>query len=399
MARELAVHGGRPAFEQPRHVGEPNVTDQAAFLRRVADILERRRFTNNGPFVAELEEIVSARLGVAECVAVSNATIGLQLVLSALAVTGEVVVPSWTFIATPHAAQISGLRVRFVDVDRSTHTVSPEHLRRLVNDDTAAIIGVHLFGQPCDVAALEDIAGPLDIPVIYDAAHALGVNTETTPIGNHGEAEVFSLHATKFVHGFEGGLITTNDKALADELRLLRNFGFTNSGRVARLGMNAKLSEIHAAMAVTQFESMDKLREINATRHTAYSAGTESIPGLELFQPDAAVRNDQYVVFDVEPAVTGITRDELIVVLEAEGVLARRYFAPGCHRQMPYVIEQPGAGRWLPGTEELCERTLVLPTGPNMSVSDVEIVTEVLASAVSVNRRLKRSCTDLVSSR
>ncbi len=399
MARKLAVHGGSPAFEQPRHVGEPNVTDQAAFLRRVADILERRRFTNNGPFVAELEEVVCARLGVAECVAVSNATIGLQLVLSALGVSGEVIVPSWTFIATPHAAQISGMRVRFVDVDRASHTVSPEHLRRLVNADTAAIIGVHLFGQPCDVAALEEIASPLDIPVIYDAAHALGVSIKTSPIGNNGVAEVFSLHATKFVHGFEGGLITTNDKVLADELRLLRNFGFANCGRVERLGMNAKLSEIHAAMAVTQFEAMDKLREINAARHAAYSAGTASLPGLELFQPDAAVRNDQYVVLDVDAAITGITRDELIAVLEAEGVLARRYFAPGCHRQMPYVTEQPGAGRWLPATEELGERTLVLPTGPNMSVSDVETVTEILASAISVNRRLKRSRTDLVSSR
>lgn len=372
---------------------------QEVFLRRVTKILDSHRFTNNGPFVEELEESVATNLNVSSCIAVSNATQGLQLLMTALGLTGEVIVPSWTFIATPHAARMAGLKIRFVDVNPTTHTIDIDHLSRLIHPDTAAVIGVHLFGQPCDIPALKELTSRFEVPLIFDAAHALGVRTSLGSIGSFGSAEVFSLHATKFVHGFEGGLITTDDNNLADELRLLRNFGFTHHDHVERIGTNAKLSEIHAAMALTQFETIELLRETNRARFTTFASTIDQIPGLTLFQPTAETRNDQYVVVDVDAATTNISRDDLISVLEAEGVLARRYFAPGCHRQIPYVLEQPGAGRWLPETNRLAERTLVLPTGPNLSINDVELIGDILESAVQIATNRDRIVIDLVSSK
>ena len=212
---DLAAFGGVPAFSEPLHVGRPNVGDQARFLARVEGMLNRRWFTNNGPLVVELEAKLASFLGVPHCILACNATIALQMTIRALGWKGEVIVPSFTFVATAHALAWQEVTPVFCDVDLSTHNIDPTKIEALITSRTAGIIGVHVWGRPCDVSAIDRIANANNLTVVYDAAHAFACSHRGRKIGSFGNAEVFSFHATKFFNTFEGGAITTLDDALA----------------------------------------------------------------------------------------------------------------------------------------------------------------------------------------
>jgi dTDP-4-amino-4,6-dideoxygalactose transaminase len=201
----LAILGGAPAFAEPLHVSQPNIGDREAFLARVDSMLDRRWFTNDGPYVAELERRLADRLRVKHCVVVCNGTVALQLAVRAAGLRGEVLLPSWTFIATAHALQWEGLTPVFCDIDARTWTLSPESCEAAITSRTAAILGVHLFGEPCEVMGLQAVARRHGLQLLFDAAHAFGCGYGGHPIGAFGAAEVFSFHATKAFHTFEGG--------------------------------------------------------------------------------------------------------------------------------------------------------------------------------------------------
>lgn len=380
---ELAVCGAPPAFAQKLYVGRPNIGDRAALTARLNDILDRRWLTNDGVYVRELERQIQERLGVRHCVAVCNATLGLDIAARALGLRGEVIIPSFTFVATAHALQWQAIRPVFCDVDPATHRIDPAQVERHITPRTTGLVGVHLWGQACEVEALGEIARRHRLRVLYDAAHAFLCTHRGRWIGNFGEAEVFSFHATKFFNSFEGGAIVTNDDALAARLRLMRNFGFADSDRVVELGTNAKMSEIAAAMGVTSLESLPGVIEVNRRNYHAYRAALRDIPGLRLYAYDESEhQNYQYIVVDVDAARAGLTRDELVRVLIAENVVARRYFYPGCHRMEPYRTLDPGASAALPQTERLCEQLLTLPTGTAVSAAEIEGIGGLLALAV-----------------
>ncbi len=383
---ELAIFGGPPAFDEPLHVGRPNPGDRARFLARVDEILARNWLTNDGPVVREFEERIRELTGAPHAIAVANGTLGLSLTAGALDLEGEVIMPSFTFVGTAHAIAWLGLEPRFVDVDETSHTLAPEAASTAVGDRTAAILPVHLWGNVCDVEALGTIARDAGIPVFYDAAHALLCGRDGRLVGGFGAAEVFSFHATKFVHAFEGGAVTTTEDDLADRLRLMRNFGFAGVDRVVTLGVNAKMSEVSAAMGLTVLDSVDTIVARNRGNREAYAAAMGPIPGLDLVGPSANDRsNDQYVVVHVDADAAGVDRDWLVEALWAEGVLARRYFTPGCHRSAPY--DRAGAQPTLPVTERLCNDVLVLPTGLAVTPSDATVVGELLAQAVDARGR------------
>lgn len=384
MWESLAAFGGMAAFAEPLHVGRPNIGDRAALLARINDMLDHRWLTNNGPFVQEFEQRIADFLGVKHCIAMCNATIALEIAIRGLELRGEVIVPSFTFIATAHALQWQQITPVFCDVEPSTHNLDPAKVEAMITPRTTGVIGVHVWGRPCAVEALEDVARRRDLKLMFDAAHAFGCSHNGRMIGNFGQAEVFSFHATKFFNTFEGGAVVTNDDALAAKMRLMKNFGFAGYDTVIYVGTNGKMSEISAAMGLTGLESLEDFIAVNRLNYQAYCEGLQGIPGLQLIPYDESERcNYQYIIVEVDEASAGIGRDELVAVLHAENVLARRYFYPGCHEMEPYRSYFPHAGLLLPETKRLTQRVMSLPTGTAVGPEEIAIVCQIIRLAVA----------------
>jgi len=390
---DLAIFGGPPAFREELHVGRPNIGERETFLQRVNDLLDRRWLTNDGPLLQEFERRICQLIGVKHCVALCNATIGLEVAVKTLDLSGEVILPSFTFISTAHGLRWLGITPVFCDVDPATHNIDPRRVEELITERTSAVIGVHVWGRPCDVDALVDRTHRHKLKLLFDAAHAFGCSHKGHMIGGFGNAEIFSFHATKFINSFEGGAIVTNDDDLAARLRLVRNFGFAGLDTVACLGTNAKMTEVCAAMGLNSIASMDTFIEINRRNYDQYKREIAMLPGISLALYDNGERNNyQYIVLEIDEKAAGLSRDALEELLWAENVLARRYFYPGCHRMEPYRTEQPDARARLPHTQRLVERVICLPTGSAVTSSDVSSVCAVIGfilnHAPEVRKRL-----------
>ena len=362
--QDLAIMGAPPAFAQPLHVGRPNVGNRERLLQRINDMLDRRWFSNNGPFVQEFEKKVEELLGVKHCIAMCNGTVALEIAIRALDLKGEVIVPSFTFIATAHALQWQEITPVFADIDPMTHNLDPVSVEKMITPRTTGIIGVHLWGRPCDTSGLQAIADKHRLKLMFDASHAFACSNKGRMIGNFGECEVFSFHATKFFNTFEGGAVVTNNDALAEKMRLMKNFGFAGLDNVVYIGTNGKMTEVCAAMGLTGLESLDDFVQTNRRNYLEYQKELAEIPGLKLIDYNDQERcNYQYIIMEVDEKVFGLSRDKLILLLHAEHILARRYFFPGCHKMQPYKGLFPHAGMLLPHTEGLNQRVVALPTG------------------------------------
>jgi len=329
---DLAIFGADSLFKDKLHVGRPNLGSRKKFHELVDDIFDRRWLTNNGPFVKEFEQCLANIVGTKHCIAICNATIGLELAIRAAGLAGEVIVPSFTFVATAHALEWQGIKPVFCDVDPETHNIDPNRIEELITPQTTGIVGVHVWGRPCNIAALDMIASKYNLKLIFDAAHAFGCSYQGKPIGSFGDAEVFSFHATKFFNTFEGGMIATNDDNLAKKLRLMKNFGFAGKDSVIYIGTNGKMSEISAAMGIVGLESLAEFVSVNQRNYLAYKKIFRAMPGIKLISYDEnESQNYQYIILEVDEETTGISRDIIVDFLSAENVLARRYFFPGAH--------------------------------------------------------------------
>jgi dTDP-4-amino-4,6-dideoxygalactose transaminase len=381
---ELAFFGGEPKFSEKLYVGRPNIGNRDRLIARINDMLDRRWLSNNGAFVQEFEQRIADYLGVKHCIAVCNGTIALELVIRALELKGEVIIPSFTFIATAHALQWQEITPVFCDIDPKTHTLNPWRVESLITPRTSGIIGVHVWGQPCDVERLTEIADKHHLKLMFDASHAFGCSHQGTMLGNFGSVEVFSFHATKFMNTFEGGAIVTNDDDLNQKLRLMKNFGFSGFDNVIYLGTNGKMSEVSAAMGLTSLESMEEFIDVNYRNYQCYQKGLNGISGVSLFPMNESEKhNYQYIVLEIDEEQTQVNRDLLVKILHAENVIARRYFYPGCHRMEPYRSYFPHAGLLLPETEKLSQRVLILPTGTAISEEDVSKICEIIRLAIA----------------
>ena len=370
-------------------VGRPNVVDAKGFLEDVEVILSSRLLTNNGPFAIQLEEAAREYLGAAHVVAVSNATMGLELALRALGLRpgSEVLVPSFTFVATAHAIVAAGLVPVFCDVDEATHFVSIASAARAATARTAAVVAVHLWGAAGDADALEAFAAERRLAVVYDSAHAFGARyADGRRVGTRGTAEVFSLHATKLLNGFEGGLIATSDDALADSISQRRNFGFGGQDLITVFGTNAKLSDVHAALALRHLRKIDATLDHYRRVARAYDAALRDrglCPGpLAYWNADkldeASGCTHSYVCVRVAPAF-GLSRDALMAALRKRAIYAKRYFFPGVHRHAPYApYAPPDASLALRTTDVLNGELLVLPTGTDVTEADVRHVVDAI---------------------
>lgn len=376
--RPLALLGG-PA---------PTATIPIARPLRPAldDVVERLRpsydagMLTNGPLVRDLEAQVAERLGVAHVVAVSSCTSGLMLVVQA-AVDGRpgpVVMPSFTFSATAHAAAWNGRDPRFVEMDPATFQVDVDDLAAALDGAAAALVP-HLYGAPCAPARLEELAAAAGVPLLFDAAHALGATHQGRAIGSFGLAEVFSLTPTKVMVAGEGGLIATDDDELAARLRIGRSYADPGDYDTQFHGLNARMSELHAAVALESLELLDDSLAARRAIAARYRSALDTVPGLA---PQVVAEGDvsSYKDFtlSVQPRAFGLTRDELVAVLASEGIDTRNYFDPPVHRQHAY---RHVAAPALPITEAIASSILSLPIYPALDPAEQDRILEVLDEA------------------
>ena len=386
---DLAICGGPPAFNETLHVGRPNIGDREQLFQSFKQILDSKWLTNNGPFVQEFEKKTAHLMGVRNCIAMCNATIALEIVIRGLGLTGEVIIPSFTFIATAHALQWQELTPVFCDIDPKTHTIDPKKIESLITPRTTGIIGVHLWGRPCAIKELNEIAERHHLKLIFDAAHAFGCSYNGQMIGNFGEAEVFSFHATKFINAFEGSIVATNNDDLAEKLCLMKNFGFAGYDSVVHIGTNGKMNEMCAAMGLASLACLDKLVYTNRQNYNQYKTELAGLPGVSLIHYDESEKNNfQYIVLEIDKTITRISRDQLMKILHSENIFARRYFYPGCHRMEPYRSYFPHSHLLLPETEKLSERVLVLPTGTSISPDDIKIICRIIQLSIQNEKKL-----------
>ena len=376
---DFAILGGEPAFAEPLHVGRPFIGDRNKLLERIEGSLDRRQLTNEGPLVQEFEETLREVIGARHVVTCVNGTMGLLLLAHALELKGEVIVPSFTYIATPHAMRWNGLDIVFCDVDPKTHNIDPQCVEDLISPRTSAVLGVHLWGRPCPIDDLEAIGRKHGIEVLFDAAHAFNVGFNGKKIGNFGRAEVLSFHATKIVNSLEGGAIVTNDDELAERLRALTNFGSSGDNGVVRLGLNAKMNEFSAAMGLTTLDALDVNLAVSEGTHATYCEHLDGIAGLTMaMYKDVESPNYEYVIAEIDEHSFGLSRDQLVAILTAERVLARRYFQPGCHRMEPYRSSNPVSDQRLRHTDQLSERVICMPCGAEISEDQIVQICELI---------------------
>ena len=364
-----AIAGGEPAFPERLPLVRPTVPDGGAIAADLEAILASRILTN-GPTVRRFEEAAGERLGVANCVAVASCTAGLMLVLKTSGAEGDAVVPSFTFAATAHAAVWNGLAPVFADIDPASLTLSAEAAARVMTDRTTAIVATHLYGAPCDTDALEQLARERGVRLFFDAAHAFGSLRDGVPVGRFGHAEVFSLSPTKLLVAGEGGMIATNDDELAERCRIGRDYGNPGDYDCRFTGLNARMSEIHAAIGLASLATLDERIGRRNDLAAAYRDALQDVPGVSfplLREVDRSTFKDFTLL--IEPAEFGPDASELAQALDREGIDTRRYYAPPVHATHAYRAWDPGPGA-LPNTESAAARCLTLPMWEGMRDED-----------------------------
>lgn len=349
-----------PEKQEQIPVTQPFMPPLEEFLPYLERIWENKWLTNNGEFHKRLELALADYLEVDQLSLVCNGTIALILALRALGITGEVITTPFSFVATSHALQWCGIRPVFVDIDPTTFTLDPTQIEAAITPATTAILPVHVYGIPCDIAAIQRIADAHGLKVIYDAAHAFGVGSRDRFM-NAGDASVLSFHATKVFSTFEGGAIVTRDAKLKEHIDFLRNFGFLDEITVVGLGINGKMNEIQAAFGLLQLSKISHVLDARRLVAARYRAELAAIRGLRFPQiPDGVVHNGAYFPVVVEPGF-GISRDDLYLCLRRGGIHARRYFYPLISNFPLYRELASAAKSKLPVANRIAERILCLP--------------------------------------
>lgn len=375
-----AIGGGEPLFTRRFPFICPTLPEYDKVLSLYKKHYASGMITNAN-LVARFEAAASERLGVRHCIAVSSCTSGLMLVLKALGVRGDVILPSFTFFATGHAVLWNGLRPVFADCDPYTWTVDTEDVESRITEATSAILAVHLYGNPAAIEQLERLASKNGLKLVFDAAHAFGSTHNGRPVGQFGDAEVFSLSPTKLLVAGEGGLVCTNDATLAALVRAGRNYGDTGQYDPALLGLNARMTEFNAGLALAGLDLVDqKVRRHNqiAQRYTEVLADVPGLQFQEVHGGDVSTYKDFSVL--VWPAQFGMDRDEAAAALLADNIETKKYFSPPLHRQRLFREVCEPAGRDLNNTERISNSVLSLPIYESLSDETVEKVAMAVAA-------------------
>lgn len=358
-------------FKEPIYVTQPYMPDFEEFCNGLREIWDNKWLTNNGPVLQRYTKKLVEYLGTDNACLFNNGTLALQIGLQGMGISGEVITTPFTFVATTHALYWNKIRPVFVDIEPDYYTLDPQKVEAAITPWTTAILAVHVYGHPCQLDALEDIARRYNLKLIYDAAHAFGVTVNGQPIAHFGDLSMFSFHATKLYHSIEGGLLTFNDPGLKQVFDYLKNFGFKNEIEVVMPGTNAKMNEFQALMGEMVLEHMP---EIVASRRNIYQKYVELLadtPGIKLPRPlpEGVAYNYGYMPIEIEEKEYGLSRNELYEELKKHNIFARRYFYPllndfACYQSV--AITDP-----LVVARSVAEKILTLPIYPNLKNDDI----------------------------
>lgn len=390
MNQNPAILGGRPRFPEVIQMVRPVLPDYAVMSDGVKEILTTGMVTK-GRYMQEFEQRVADHLGVRHAVAVSSCTSGLMLVHRALGLEGDVVVPSFTFMATISALAWNNLRPIFADVDVDTTNLHPEAVEAVITPETTAIVAVHNFGNPADIVALQEIAERFKVKLVFDAAHGFGALYQGQPLGSQGDAQVFSLSPTKLLITGEGGVVTTNDDELAEKVRMGREYGNDGNYDSAFPGLNARLPEFNALMGLHSLEDLERAAESRNETADIFQEVLGRIPGIGFQEVRPGDRNSyrEYSI-TINPHEFGLERDEVVAALAAENVDSRKYYDPPAHRQTAY--KQYFDDHLLPNTEWLSSRSISLPMWSHMerevTLGICEAIQRIYENAQAIHQKL-----------
>ncbi|MBP7051859.1 MAG: DegT/DnrJ/EryC1/StrS family aminotransferase [Phycisphaerae bacterium] len=365
-------------FEKPIYVTQPVLPRLDVFCERLKEIWNNRWLTNNGPIVQRYAKRLCEYMELDSVCLFSNGTLALQIGLQGMRVSGEVITTPFTFVATAHAMSWNRVRPVFVDIEPDYYTLDPEKVEAAITPWTTAILPVHVYGHPCKLDALADIARRHGLLLIYDAAHAFGVRVAGKPIAHYGDLSMFSFHATKLYHSIEGGLLAFQNPRLTKTFDYLKNFGFENEVEVVTPGTNAKMNEFQALMGELILDEMPTIIEKRRQLYERYHQLLADVPGIQLVPPLGAdvTYNYAYMPVEVDVERFGLSRDGLYEELKKYNVFSRCYFYPlvcdfACYRSVP--VSDP-----LTVARSAAARILTLPIYSDLALGDVERICEII---------------------
>lgn len=361
------------------YVTQPFLPPLEEFVPYLQQIWANKILTNGGPFHQQLEDELCRYLGVKHISLFTNATIALVTALQSLRISGEVITTPYSFVATSHSLLWNGIKPVFVDIDPVTLNLNAAKIEAAITPETTAILPVHCYGHPCDVEAIQRVADDYNLKVIYDAAHAFGVQDGSGSVLRHGDLSVLSFHATKVFNTFEGGAIISPDEKTKIRIDQLKNFGHVGETTVVAAGINGKMSEFNAALGLLQLQYIDSSISHRKNIDQAYRQALKSVKGIRCLETSGEiVSNFAYFPILVEPAY-GKTRDELNVVLKENGIVSRRYFYP-LISEYPMYRGLPSADKKLLPVANLASlQILCLPIYPDLSLEKAVEVAEIIA--------------------
>jgi len=367
-------------FEKPVYVTRPFLPPLEEFRQGLQEIWESRLLSNNGPILQRFTKELCNFFETDNVCLFNNGTLALQIALQGMGISGEVITTPFTFVATTHVLFWNKIRPVFVDIEPDYYTLDPEKVEAAITPWTTAILAVHVYGHPCKLTALADIARRHNLKLIYDAAHAFGVKVGGKPIGHFGDLSMFSFHATKLFHSIEGGMLIFKESGLKELFDYLKNFGFKNEVEVVMPGTNAKMNEIQSLMGSMVLKYLEELIRKRAVITKLYRCRLEEVPGIHLSPaPSSDIRsNYAYMPIEVDEQEFGMSRDALYEKLKQWNVFARRYFYPlvcdyPCYRSISVNGQLTVARR-------AADRILTLPIYDSLELSDVEAICDIITS-------------------
>jgi len=363
----------------PIYVTQPSLPPLEEFIPYLQQIWESKRLTNSGPFHQQFEQALCDYLGVKHLALFANGTLALVTALQTLRITGEVITTPYSFVATAHSLLWNGIKPVFVDIDPATLNLDPDRIEAAITPQTTAIMPVHCYGHPCDVDRIQKIADNYGLKVIYDAAHAFGVQCHGGSVLNHGDLSVLSFHATKVFNTFEGGAIVCHDAKTKQRIDHLKNFGFVDEVTVVAPGINGKMSEINAALGSLQLKSIDEMLRKRKAIDIRYREALAGVKGIHCL-PMAGEKTANYAYFPilVQPDYP-LSRDALYQELQDNGIYARRYFYP-LISDFPMYRGMPSAAHTnLPAASKAASEVICLPIYPGLSNEQSDFIIELIA--------------------
>ena len=368
-----------PKKPAPIYVTQPLLPPLEEFIPYLEQIWENKWLTNSGPFHAQFEQALCDYLGVKHLALFTNGTLALVTALQALRITGEVITTPYSFVATAHSLLWNGIKPVFVDIDPVTLNLDPARIEAAITPQTTAILPVHCYGHPCDVERIQKIADNYGLKVIYDAAHAFGVQGQDGSLPMHGDLSVLSFHATKVFNTFEGGAIVCPDAKTKRHVDHLKNFGFVDEVTVVAPGINGKMSEINAAFGLLQLKGIDAAIQKRKVIDARYREALAGIKGIHcLSGAGEKVANYAYFPILVQPDYP-LSRDALYQLMQDNGIYARRYFYP-LISDFPMYRGMPSAAHAnLPVAKKMAEQVICLPIYPDLSSAQVDFMAGIIA--------------------